>query len=219
MLPVIQDIDSLLREAKELNQDCCVVYGSHSQYANVNGQTIGAIRAVFRSLFNIPDQARALVKDQPVDEDAILLPGQTLEFRKESGQKSLGNLLTPDQLMEQWGIKKTAYLELVELGLPSVRLEAGIFHPEIAVDEWFKRMVTGSTDTAPIDHASRIHCPPNQSPYLDSEQAAAYLGISVKSLYGQVERRRIVPFRGPKRQYRFTKDMLDEYLNRKETKR
>jgi hypothetical protein len=51
-----------------------------------------------------------------------------------------------------------------------------------------------------------------ESPYLNAEEAAAYLGITKASLYGIVERRRIVPLRGPKRTYRFTKRMLDDYL-------
>ena len=50
------------------------------------------------------------------------------------------------------------------------------------------------------------------SPYLDAEAAAEYLGINVKSLYGVVERRHLVPLRGPRRSYRFTREMLDEYL-------
>lgn len=51
-----------------------------------------------------------------------------------------------------------------------------------------------------------------ESPYLNAEEAAAYLGITKSSLYGIVERRRLVPLRGPKRTYRFTKDILDDYL-------
>jgi hypothetical protein len=53
-----------------------------------------------------------------------------------------------------------------------------------------------------------------ESPYMDAHAAAAYLGITAKSLYGQVERGRIVPLRGPRRQYRFTTEMLDAYLAR-----
>lgn len=53
------------------------------------------------------------------------------------------------------------------------------------------------------------------SPYLDAEEAAAYLGVSLSSLYGIVERGRLVPLRGPRRRYRFTTAMLDEYLRRK----
>ena len=54
--------------------------------------------------------------------------------------------------------------------------------------------------------------PNGSSPYLDAQEAAAYLGINVKSLYGLVERRQLVPLRGPRRRYRFTVEMLDEYL-------
>ncbi len=57
-----------------------------------------------------------------------------------------------------------------------------------------------------------------RSPYLDAEEAAAYLGISIKSLYGIVERGRLVPLRGPRRRYRFTTAMLDEYLARREVR-
>lgn len=56
--------------------------------------------------------------------------------------------------------------------------------------------------------------PKRESPYMDAQEAADYLGITAKSLYGQVERRHIIPLRGPRRQYRFTTDMLDEYLRR-----
>ena len=48
--------------------------------------------------------------------------------------------------------------------------------------------------------------------YLNAEQAAEYLGCTVKSLYRQVELGRLVPLRGPKRSYRFTVGMLDRYL-------
>ncbi len=53
------------------------------------------------------------------------------------------------------------------------------------------------------------------SPYLDTRKAAAYLGVSLGSLYGIVERGQIRPLRGPRRRYRFTAAMLDEYLGRK----
>jgi len=59
---------------------------------------------------------------------------------------------------------------------------------------------------------------PKDSPYLDAEQAAAYLGISMTSLYGQVERRHLEPLRGPRRSYRFTTKMLDDYLRRTKKK-
>ena len=53
-----------------------------------------------------------------------------------------------------------------------------------------------------------------ESPYLDSEKAAQYLGIDVKQLYRQVELRRLKPLRGPRNSYRFTKQQLDNYLGK-----
>jgi hypothetical protein len=61
-------------------------------------------------------------------------------------------------------------------------------------------------------YQAQLPQPKRKSPYMDSEVAAAYLGITVKSLYGQVERGHIKPLRGPRRTYRFTVEMLDDYL-------
>ena len=49
------------------------------------------------------------------------------------------------------------------------------------------------------------------SPYLNSEEAAAYLRMNVNALYSLVERRRLRPLPGY-RKYRFTREMLDAYL-------
>jgi excisionase family DNA binding protein len=51
-----------------------------------------------------------------------------------------------------------------------------------------------------------------QSPYFDTAQACDYLGVTGKSLYALVERGRLTPLRGPRRSYRFTREMLDAYL-------
>jgi excisionase family DNA binding protein len=49
------------------------------------------------------------------------------------------------------------------------------------------------------------------SPYLDAQQAADYLGMTVKALYGHVDRRKLRPMPGYKK-YRFTKEQLDAFL-------
>jgi hypothetical protein len=49
------------------------------------------------------------------------------------------------------------------------------------------------------------------SPYLDAKQAADYLGMTVKALYGHVERRKLRPLPGYKK-YRFTREQLDAFL-------
>lgn len=71
---------------------------------------------------------------------------------------------------------------------------------------------SGAAELACLGTIATDQTKPPKSPYLNAEEAAAYLGISITSLYGIVERRRIEPLRGPKRTYRFTTDMLDGYL-------
>jgi hypothetical protein len=53
--------------------------------------------------------------------------------------------------------------------------------------------------------------PKIESPYLDAQQAADYLGMTVKALYGHVERRKLLPRPGYKK-YRFTREQLDAFL-------
>lgn len=72
--------------------------------------------------------------------------------------------------------------------------------------------------SAPLSALDNISSPAKESPYLDAKEAAFYLGTSASSLYGLVERRQIDPMRGPRRRYRFTKEMLDEYLKRERRK-
>jgi hypothetical protein len=54
-----------------------------------------------------------------------------------------------------------------------------------------------------------------QSPYLNVEEAAAYLRVSPKSIYAQVERGNLKPGRGPRRRLMFTKEGLDRYVQRR----
>jgi excisionase family DNA binding protein len=66
----------------------------------------------------------------------------------------------------------------------------------------------------PTQHGSVSESPTIPCPYLDAKEAAAYLGTTLSSLYGLVERKQIDPDRGPRRRYRFTTEMLDAYLKR-----
>lgn len=52
---------------------------------------------------------------------------------------------------------------------------------------------------------------PVESPYLNSNEAAAYLRLNVNALYSLVERRKLSPLSGH-RKYRFTREMLDAFL-------
>jgi excisionase family DNA binding protein len=100
------------------------------------------------------------------------------------------------------------------------------------VEAILSRLIDGSTTQDDIGRALRdrglhrhdtiLSAPQGSlaaSPYLDAEEAAAYLGVTVSSLYGIVERRHLTPLRGPRRRYRFTREMLDDYLHRRTDRR
>jgi hypothetical protein len=60
---------------------------------------------------------------------------------------------------------------------------------------------------------AQVQVPSVTSPYFTAEEAVAYLRLgTIKSLYGLVERGRLVPLRGSRRRIRFTKDMLDQFM-------
>lgn len=139
----IVDIDEILESTEKLISKCCIIMACHVQYADVGGETVGEIRRKFQGMMNIPDSAVALIKGKHVNEDTVLLPGQTLQFVNESGEKGLGSLITPKDLAVKWQLSENEYQELFDLGLPSIRLETRLFHPEMAVDEWFKKMFEG----------------------------------------------------------------------------
>jgi helix-turn-helix protein len=71
---------------------------------------------------------------------------------------------------------------------------------------------------SPDTITSATERPSVTTPYLDAE-GVAYLGITVSSLYGIVERGHLTPLRGPRRRYRFTKELLDDYLRRRAERR
>ena len=75
--------------------------------------------------------------------------------------------------------------------------------------------------TVEVSLAARDHLQmrsQSRSPYLGANDAAEYLGITVSSLYAVVERGYLTPLRGPRRTYRFTREMLDDYLKRRKWK-
>ena len=104
---------------------------------------------------------------------------------------------------------------VVELGQETLKrldrllvvLESGVSQDKLPQAQGLTHPLTLTSDETPSGHPQK-----GTSPYLNAEAAAEYLGINVKSLYGVVERRHLVPLRGPRRSYRFTKEMLDEYL-------
>ncbi len=64
-----------------------VLHGIHALSVGVAGRTVSEVREALGQALNISPRAIALVDGQEVGERHILLPGQRLEFVRQSGEK------------------------------------------------------------------------------------------------------------------------------------
>ncbi len=127
-----------------------IVHGANKGSFRVVGQTVRSVRRALREVFNIPDDASALINGGSVGDDRILADGEHLEFTREYGTKGLGALLTPEQLRELWAISKEGYEELLTNGLPTLTFSKGsVRHPEAAVDEFLRILGRGERRDEP----------------------------------------------------------------------
>lgn len=198
------------------------VHGANEQQLPVAGRTVGWVRRSFRDALNFGPGAIALVDGEPVDESHLLRPGAILEFLDPLGRKGLGEVFTPERLIERMGMSEADFEDMVAEGLPVHRLRDGTLRiTEAQLDAFLDRIAglgAGTDGPSPLPTRDRIPTDEGgsrgRSPYLDAGDAAAYLDITKGSLYGLVERGRLTPLRGPRRRYRFTTMMLDDYLKR-----
>jgi len=207
-----------------------------------DGVEVGVIQARLKSFFSLPADATASVNGIDVGPAELAGPDSTVEFRVTQGRKGVGRVWSPEEYCELFSLSREELDQQIQKGLRVMQAANGSMRiTETAVDE-FVRGMNGNGDGAflaaiakslekiasgfdpSLDHrpeqcndvgerpAAPLFQPKRRSPYIDSKEAASYLGITVKSLYGQVERGHIKPLRGPKKTYRFTEKMLDEYL-------
>jgi len=73
-------------EAKAQSQ-VRVLYGVHSLEATLAGRTVADVRQALRQALNISPQAVAILDGLEVEESAILVAGQQLEFVRLAGEK------------------------------------------------------------------------------------------------------------------------------------
>lgn len=64
-----------------------VIHGPHEQYVNVAGKSVGHVRKKLRDVFNISNEAEALIAGESVNDEYVLTEGDQLEFVKSSGVK------------------------------------------------------------------------------------------------------------------------------------
>lgn len=117
-----------------------IVHGINELTMDCHGVAVGDLRRSLRQILNVGDEAVAIVGGREVEDSFVLAPGARLDFTKVSGRKGLGRLLTLKELIEVWEISPAQYEELVGLGLPFVKLDGEVLHPEITVDEFFRTL-------------------------------------------------------------------------------
>lgn len=94
----VPSIKEVLSEAQKAVSKVRVVHGANEEYFdNLAGKTVGKVRKALREVFNIPGDAKAIVQNQPVEDDFVLQAGESIEFCKTAGQK--GNLVKIQKLM------------------------------------------------------------------------------------------------------------------------
>src|SRR5262249_21754550 len=120
---------------------CRITHGPcDSSFPNLVGKTVALVRRGLASIFSIPDDAEGFIGGSLVAGQRRLQAGDSLEFLVRRGRKGVGDLLTPEQLIERWHITEQQYQQLLKSGLPTIWFEdETVRHPEVAVDEWLRR--------------------------------------------------------------------------------
>jgi excisionase family DNA binding protein len=173
-----------------------VIHGANAVELPYLNCSVAELRDGLRDVLNVGFEARPYVGGRLVGDDHVPSVRSCIEYVKNRGTKGSGR----------------RHIEVVEIGPEIVAVLERLAQ---AIEQIAGNFNSPSNDhTAGGFESTDGKVKGQVSPYLTAEEAARYLGISIKSLYGAVERRHLVPLRGPRRTYRFTVEMLDEYLKR-----
>src|SRR5262249_4644657 len=127
---------------------CRVTHGANDWiFENIAGTTVASVRRSLATIFSIPDDAEAYIGGSVVGPGYRLRAGAAVEFLRRWGWKAVGDLLTPQQLIQRWLLTPEQYQQLLQDGLPTIPFADGtVRHPEIAVDEWLRRRYAPDPD-------------------------------------------------------------------------
>jgi hypothetical protein len=115
-------IEPQMHEAKE-GVRC--VHGPNEQNLPIQDRTVGWARMNLSHALNISPIAIALLDGKPVGEDHILETGSVLEFLVTKGRKGLGEVFSPESLIERMKITRDDFEDMVATGLPVHRMRDG----------------------------------------------------------------------------------------------
>ena len=172
-----------------------VTHGADEGFFPVAGKSVAAVRRGLATVFGIPDDALPMIDGRVVGPDRRLAPGEELFFAKEHGRKGVGTQVwTGEEFCTFFKITREDLDAWIGQGLKAKRvLDGSLRITETAVDEFFRGRVI-------------------ESPYLSTDEAAAYCNVSKNAFYGKVERRKIEPLPGSGKENRFTRDQCDKMM-------
>lgn len=159
------------------------------------GATVASVQAALVDAFNVPRKAIAFVKGKRVSRQYRLRANDVLEFVKRWCRKGVGSQVwTDEEFCKYFKITRETLQAWIAQGLKvKTCLDGSVRITETAVDEFFRGRVI-------------------ESPYLNTEQAAAYCNVSKDAFYGRVERKRIKPLPGSGKENLFTRDQCDKMM-------
>jgi hypothetical protein len=172
-----------------------VTHGANEGFFPVAGEPVAAVRRGLATAFGIPDDALPMIGGRVVGPDHRLAPGEELLFAKEKGRKGVGSQVwTDEELCTFFKITREQLDAWIGQGLKAKPvLDGSLRITETAVDEFFRGRVI-------------------ESPYLSTDEAAAYCNVSKDAFYGRVERRKIEPLSGSGKENRFTREQCDKMM-------
>jgi len=201
---------------------CRITHGPcDSYFPNLVGKPVASVRRSLATVFSISTEAEAYVAGSVVAPDYRLRAGDSLLFTKRRGLKAIGDLLTPEQLIQRWQIDNDKYCQLLKAGLPTIRFEDGnVRHPEVAVDEWLRRRFAPDPDTTCISMAiKRIadHFDPPLPDKVGSDYVASRLGCTTTWVadlvrQGEIPFHCVVPGTGNGKPWKFFRSRIDSWI-------
>ena len=172
-----------------------IIHGANDGVFDVAGAVVTSVRLSLVDAFNLYAEVITFINGEPVPPTYTLQASDTLEFIVPLGRKSVGEQVwTEDEFCIFFKITREDLQAWVAQGLKVKRcLDGSIRITETAVDEFFRGRVI-------------------ESPYLSTDEAAAYCNVTKDAFYGRVERMKIVPLPGSAKENRFTREQCDQMM-------
>jgi hypothetical protein len=172
-----------------------IIHGANDGIFNVVGASVASVRESLIDAFNLPAHTVAFANGEKVGGDFRLQAESRLEFVKQAGRKGVGDKVwTADEFCTFFKITTEDLQAWIAQGLKVRRcLDGSLRITETAVDEFFRGREI-------------------ESPYLSTDEAAAYCNVTKDAFYGRVERKKITPLPGSAKENRFTREQCDRMM-------